>query len=74
VIAREQLQRLLGDGVDHERNIVSALVEAVSRLVVWEMLEGEQGEFLGGRGRYSRRGDDPRTVGPRSQLALGELR
>jgi len=27
VVAREQLQRLLGGGVDTEQNIVSALVE-----------------------------------------------
>jgi hypothetical protein len=51
VVAREQLQRLLGGGVDPEQNIVSALVEAVTRLVVQELLEGEQGDFLGGRGR-----------------------
>ena len=51
VVAREQLQRLLGGGVDHEQNIVSALVETVTRLVVQELLEGEQGDFLGGRGR-----------------------
>ena len=45
-------------GVDHETNIVSALVETVTRLVVRELLEGEQRDFLGGRGRYDRRGDD----------------
>jgi hypothetical protein len=39
VIAREQLQGLLGGGVDRERNIVSALVETVTRLVVQELLE-----------------------------------
>jgi putative transposase len=40
-----------------ETNIVSALVASVTRLVVQEMLEGEQQDFLGGRGRYDRRGD-----------------
>src|SRR5579875_1293944 len=58
VIAREQLARLLDGGVDHEQNIVSALVETVTRLVVQELIEGEQGDFLGGRGRYQRRDGD----------------
>jgi hypothetical protein len=40
VIARERLHRLLGGGVDGEANIVSALVETVTRLVVQELLEG----------------------------------
>jgi transposase-like protein len=35
---------------------VSALVETVTRLVVQELLEAEQADFLGGRGRYGRRG------------------
>jgi putative transposase len=72
VVAREQLQRLFDDGVGHERNIVSALVETVTRLVVQELLEGEQGEFLGGRGRYERRGDD--QVGSRNGYERGRLR
>ena len=42
VIAREQLLRLLAGGADRESNIVSALVETVTRLVVQELLEGEQ--------------------------------
>jgi hypothetical protein len=37
VIAREQLQQLLGGGVGRESNIVSALVETVTRLVVQEL-------------------------------------
>jgi hypothetical protein len=57
VIAREQLQGLLDGVVDREANIVSALVETVTRLVVQELLEGEQTDFLGGRGRYHRRED-----------------
>jgi transposase-like protein len=58
--------------VDRERNIVSALVEAVTGLVVQELLEGEQGEFLGGRGRYERRSDD--QVGSRNGYERGRLR
>ena len=72
VLAREQLQRLLDGGVDHEQNIVSALVETVTRLVVQELLEGEQGDFLGGRGRYERRGEG--QLGWRNGYERGRLR
>ena len=72
VVAREQLQRLLGGGVDPEQNIVSALVETVTRLVVQELLEGEQGDFLGGRGRYQRRGEE--QLGLRNGYERGRLR
>lgn len=56
VLAREELDRLLHGGVDEGMNIVSSLVETITRLVVQELLEGEQADFLGGRGRYERRG------------------
>src|SRR6476620_383245 len=72
VVAREQLQRLLGGGVDHEQNIVSALVETVTRLVVQELREGEQGAFLRGRGRYQRRGEE--QLGLRNGYERGRLR
>ena len=72
VIAREQLQELLAGGADRGTNIVSALVDAVTRLVVQELLEGEQGEFLGGRGRYERRGGD--QLGSRNGYERGRLR
>ena len=72
VMAREQLQGLLVGGADRESNIVSALVETVSRLVVQELLEGEQQDFLGGRGRYGRR--DAEQVGSRNGYERGRLR
>jgi transposase-like protein len=72
VIAREQLHGLLGGGVDRESNLVSALVETVTRLVVQELLEGEQRDFLGGRGRYDRRDDG--QVGSRNGYQRGRLR
>ena len=72
VIAREQLQRLLVGGTDHETNIVSALVETVTRQVVQELLEGEQQDFLGGRDRYDRRGED--QAGSRNGYERGRLR
>jgi putative transposase len=57
VMARQQLQELLAGGADRGSNIVSALVETVTRLVVQELLEGEQADYWGGRGRYERRGE-----------------
>lgn len=56
-IARQQLQELLAGGADSGSNIISALVETVTRVVVQELLEGEQADYLGGRGRYARRNE-----------------
>ena len=72
VIAREQLQELLGGGVGRGSNIVSALVETVTRLVVQELLEGEQADCLGGRGRYERR--DEGQSGSRNGYEPGRVR
>jgi hypothetical protein len=72
VVAGEQLQGLLTGGAARESNIVSALVETVTRLVVRELLEGEQLDFLGGRGRYDRR--DAEQAGSRNGYARGRLR
>jgi putative transposase len=72
VIAREQLQALLGGGMDREGNIVSALVEVVTRMVVQELLEGEQDDHLGGRGRYQRR--DAGQLGSRNGYEPGRVR
>ena len=56
VVVREDLNRLLAGGVDEGTNIISTLVDTVTRLVVQELLEAEQADYLGGRGRYERRG------------------
>src|SRR5215207_3124679 len=64
VLAGEELHRLLAGGADREANIVSAFVAAVTRLVVQELVEGEQAEYLGGRGHYERR--DGGQVGSRN--------
>ncbi|MCA1695887.1 MAG: IS256 family transposase [Actinobacteria bacterium] len=72
MIAREELQRLLAGGADRDSNIVSALVEAVTRLVVEELLEGEQSDYLGGRGRYERRAEG--QVGSRNGYESGRIR
>ena len=72
VIAREQLQGLLAGGVGRESNIVSALVETVTRVVVQELLEAEQADYLGGRGRYERR--DEGQSGSRNGYEPGWVR
>jgi hypothetical protein len=55
------LHWLLAGGVDRETNIVSALVETATRLVVEELLEGEQADFLGGPGCHERRDGSARV-------------
>jgi transposase-like protein len=72
VVVRGELDRLLRDGVDEQANIISALVDTVTRLVVQGLLEGEQADFLGGRGRYERRGEDQR--GSRNGYEPGRVR
>jgi putative transposase len=72
VTARERLRELLAGAVDRESNIVSALVEAVTGLVVQELVEGEQADFLGGRGRYERRGEG--QLGSRNGYQPGRIR
>lgn len=72
VIMREELDRLLSVGVEGEANIVSALVQRVTRLVIQELLEGEQTDFLGGRGRYEPRSASQR--GSRNGYEPGRIR
>jgi transposase-like protein len=72
VVVREELDRLLRGGADRETNIVSALVDTVTRLVVQELLEGEQADALGGRGRYERRGEG--RGGLRNSYERGRIR
>jgi putative transposase len=72
VLAREDLHRLVAGGSGREVNVVSAFVEAVTRLVIQELVEGEQADFLGGRGHYERR--DGGQVGSRNGYEPGRLR
>jgi hypothetical protein len=44
----------LAGGAERESNIVSAIVESASQMVVQELLEAEQADYPGGRGRYER--------------------
>src|SRR5690242_9743993 len=72
VIAGEQLRELLAGGVDRESNVISVLVETVTRLVVQQLLEAEQADYLGGRGRYERRAEG--QVGSRNGYEPGRIR
>jgi hypothetical protein len=72
VTAHEELQALLAGTVDRESDIVLALVETVTRLVVRELLEGEQRDLLCGCGRYDRRDDG--QVGSHNGHEPGRLR
>ena len=53
--AREELDRLMAGGVDRDTNLISQLVATCTRLVVQELLEAEQRDWMGGRGRYEAR-------------------
>jgi len=72
MLVREDLDRLLRGDLDEQTNVISALVETVSRLVIQELLEAEQADYLGGRGRYERRGADHR--GSRNGYEPGRIR
>ena len=52
---REELSKLLLDGVGSDDDLLSALGATVTRFVVQRLLEAEQADFLGQRGRYRRR-------------------
>jgi putative transposase len=72
VLVREELEGLLKGGADEGTNIVSALVNVLTRLVLQQLLEAEQADFLGGRGRYERRGEGQR--GSRNGYEPGRIR
>ena len=72
VLVHEELEGLLKGGADEGTNIVSALVEKLPKVVVQELLEAEQADFLGGRGRYERRGQGQR--GSRNGYEPGRIR
>jgi transposase-like protein len=57
-MAREELDRLLAGGADEEVNLISEVVATATRLVVQSLLESEQADFLGGRGRYQPREEE----------------
>jgi putative transposase len=73
VLVREELDRLLQQGAGPGGNIISELVSTVTRLVVQELLEAEQTDFLGGRGRYEPRGESA-VGGMRNGYEPGRIR
>jgi putative transposase len=62
----------LSGGADAEASVVSAFVELAVRLVVQQLLEAEQADFLGGRGRYERRREGQQ--GSRNGYEPGRIR
>jgi len=61
---REDLGRLSTGGVDEGTNIISTLVDTVTWLIVQELLEAEQTDYLGG-GAAMNEGRGPRRVAQR---------
>jgi hypothetical protein len=70
VLVREELEGLLKGGADEGTNIVSALVNVLTRLVL-QALEA-RGRLLGARGRLERRGEG--EGGSRNGYEPGRLR
>jgi transposase-like protein len=66
MLIREDLDRLLADGAGPGENLISELVSTVTRLVVQQLLEAEQTDFVGGRGRYERQDPDAAQRGFRN--------
>ena len=72
MLVREELDQLLRGGADEETNIVSSFIDIVTRLVAQELLEAEQADYLGGRGRYAKRGEG--QLGSRNGYEPGRIR
>ncbi|MGH9044224.1 MAG: transposase [Acidimicrobiales bacterium] len=71
VLLQEELHRLLWRGTPGREDIIAVLANTVTRLVVQALLEAEQTDYLLGRGRYERRGDQS---GSRNGYIRGRLR
>ena len=71
---REDLDRLLTGGAGPGENLISELVRTVTRLVVQQLLEAEQTDFVGDRGRYERRDPDAGQRGSRNGYVESAIR
>ena len=71
---REDLDRLLTVGAGPGENLISELVRTVTRLVVQQLLEAEQTDFVGDRGRYERRDPDAGQRGSRNGYVESAIR
>jgi len=74
MLIREDLDRLLADGAGPGENLISDLVQTVTRLVVQQLLEAEQTDFVGDRGRYERRDPDAGQRGWRNGYVESSIR
>ena len=54
MLVREDLEQLLHGEHSQSTNLVSSLVDVISRLVIQELLASQQAASLGGRGRDER--------------------
>ena len=74
VLVREELGRLLAEGAGPGENLVSGLVELATSLVVQSLVEAEQTDRLGGRGRYQPRDAEAGHRGSRNGYLDSALR
>jgi transposase-like protein len=74
VVIRENLDRLLAGGAGEDVNVISRLVELATSLVVQSVLEAEQTDQLGGRGRYQSRDAAAGQFGSRNGYVPGSIR
>ena len=54
MLVREDLEQLLHGERSQSTNLISSLVDVISRLVIQELLASQQAASLGGRGRDER--------------------
>ncbi len=74
MLIREELDRLLAGGAGPEENLISRLVELATSLVVQTLVEAEQTDRLGGRGRYEPRDREVGQRGSRNGYVDGSIR
>lgn len=74
MLIREELDRLLSGGVEPGENLISLLVELATAQVVQSLVEAEQTDYLGGRGRYQPRDADAGHRGSRNGYVDGSIR
>jgi putative transposase len=74
MLIREDLDRLLTDGAGPGENLISELVQTVTALVVQQLLEAEQTDYLGDRGRYERRDPEAAQRGFRNGYVENSIR
>ncbi len=74
MLIREDLDRLLTEGAGPGENLISQLVQTVTALVVQQLVEADQTDYLGDRGRYVRRDPDTGQRGWRNGYVERSIR